>query len=189
MNGLLLAIDVGTTATKCLLLDAGRGVVAEDERRVALSRARPGWWSNALELVREAVARAGRRPIAAVGVTGMVPALVCLDAGGRPLRAAILQNDARADREIAELREELAGAGVLHRTGSPVTQQSVGPKLLWLRRHEPGVLARTASVCGSYDFVASRLTGTAAAGVVEANWALESGLYDFRAGAGAGDSR
>jgi xylulokinase len=195
MNGLLLAIDVGTTATKCLLLDAGRGVVAEYERPVALSSTRPGWaeedprswWANVLELVREAVAGAGSRPIAAVGVTGMVPAVVCLDAGGRPLRAAILQNDARADHEIAGLREALAGAGVLQRTGSPVTQQSVGPKLLWLRRHEPGVLARTASVCGSYDFVASRLTGTAAAGVVEANWALESGLYDFRAGAWAPD--
>ncbi|MGC1285174.1 MAG: FGGY family carbohydrate kinase, partial [Streptosporangiaceae bacterium] len=84
MNGLLLAIDVGTTATKCLLLDAGRGVVAEYERPVALSSARPGWaeedpqgwWANVLELVREAVAGAGSRPIAAVGVTGMVPALV-----------------------------------------------------------------------------------------------------------------
>jgi xylulokinase len=209
MNGLLLAIDVGTTATKCLLLDARRGVVAEYERPVALSSARPGWaeedpqewWANVLELTAEAVAGAGSRPIAAVGVTGMVPAVVCLDAGGRPLRAAMLQNDARADREIAELREALAGADVLQRTGSPVTQQSVGPKLLWLRRHEPGVLARTASVCGSYDFIASRLTGTAAAGgrgatpaaspaaagPVEANWALESGLYDFRAGAWASD--
>jgi xylulokinase len=195
MNGLLLAIDVGTTATKCLLLDANRGVVAEYERPVALSSARPGWaeedpqgwWANVLELVPEAIAGAAGRPVAAVGVTGMVPALVCLDAGGRPLRPAILQNDARADREIAELREALAGAGVLHRTGSPVTQQSVGPKLLWLRRHEPDVLARTARVCGSYDFIAARLTGAPAAGVVEANWALESGLYDFRAGAWAAD--
>jgi xylulokinase len=209
MNGLLLAIDVGTTATKCLLLDAGSGVVAEYERPVALSSARPGWaeedpqewWANALELAAEAVTGAGSRPIAAVGVTGMVPAVVCLDAAGRPLRAAVLQNDARADHEIDELREALAGAGVLQRTGSPVTQQSVGPKLLWLRRHEPGVLARTASVCGSYDFVASALTGTAAAGgrggtaatspaaagPVEANWALESGLYDFRAEAWASD--
>ena len=194
MNGLLLAIDVGTTATKCLLLDPGRGAVAEYERPVALSSARPGWaeedpdawWANARELVADAVAGAGSRGIGAVGVTGMVPALVCLDDRGRPLRAAILQNDARADREIAELREALAGAGVLHRTGSPVTQQSVGPKLAWLRRHEPDVLARTASVCGSYDFIASRLTG-AATGVVEANWALESGLYDFRAGAWAPD--
>jgi xylulokinase len=194
MNELLLAIDVGTTATKCLLLDPGRGVVAEYERPAVLSSARPGWaeedpqgwWANVLELVPEAVAGARGRPIAAVGVTGMVPALVCLDAGGRPLRAGILQNDARADREIAELREALAGADVLHRTGSPVTQQSVGPKLLWLRRHEPDVLARTASVCGSYDFIASRLAGSTH-GPVEANWALESGLYDFRAGAWAAD--
>jgi xylulokinase len=209
MNGLLLAIDVGTTATKCLLLDPGLGVVAEYERPVVLSSARPGWaeedpdewWANARDLVADAVAGAGSRGVAAVGVTGMVPALVCLDDSGRPLRAAILQNDARADREIAELREALAGADVLHRTGSPVTQQSIGPKLAWLRRHEPGVLARTASVCGSYDFVASRLTGAPAAGrrgataatrpaaasLVEANWALESGLYDFRAGAWAPD--
>jgi xylulokinase len=209
MNGLLLAIDVGTTATKCLLLDADRGVIAEYERPAELSSARPGWaeedpdawWASARELVAEAVSGAGGRPVAAVGVTGMVPALVCLDADGRPLRAAILQNDARADREIGELREALAGADVLHRTGSPVTQQSVGPKLLWLRRHEPDVLARTASVCGSYDFIASRLTGMAAAvgrgataatspaaaSVVEANWALESGLYDLRAGAWAAD--
>jgi xylulokinase len=199
MNELLLAIDVGTTATKCLLLDPGLGVVAEYERPVALASARPGWaeedpdawWANVRELTAEAVAGASGRPIAAVGVTGMVPALVCLDAAGRPLRAAILQNDARADREIDELREALAGADVLQRTGSAITQQSVGPKLLWLRRNEPGVLARTASVCGSYDFVASRLTGVAtgpaAAGPVEANWALESGLYDFRAGAWAED--
>jgi sugar (pentulose or hexulose) kinase len=153
-------------------------VVAEYERPVTLSSARPGWaeedpqdwWANVLELVREAVAGAGSRPIAAVGVTGMVPALICLDAGGHPLRPAILQNDARADHEIAGLREELAGAGVLHRTGSPVTQQSVGPKLLWLRRHEPGVLARTASVCGSYDFVtagADHVAGALAAGLVD----------------------
>jgi len=207
MNALLLAIDVGTTATKCLLLDAGRGVIAEYERPAGLSSARPGWaeedpgawWANVRELVAEAVTGAGGRPVAAVGVTGMVPALLCLDAGGRPLRAAILQNDARADREIGELREALAGADVLHRTGSAITQQSVGPKLLWLRRHEPDVLARTASVCGSYDFIASQLTGTAAArgaaaptssaaaGAVEANWALESGLYDFRAGTWAPD--
>jgi xylulokinase len=194
MNELLLAIDVGTTATKCLLLDPGRGVVAEYERPVALASARPGWaeedpdawWANVRELTAEAAAGAGGRPIAAVGVTGMVPALVCLDAAGRPLRAAILQNDARADREIGELREVLAGADVLQRTGSAVTQQSVGPKLAWLRRHEPDVLARTASVCGSYDFVASRLAGTTA-GPAEANWGLESGLYDFRAGAWAPD--
>lgn len=47
----------------------------------------------------------------------------------------------------------------MHRTGSAVTQQSVGPKLLWLRRHEPEILAHTRWARGSYDFIVYRLTG------------------------------
>jgi xylulokinase len=38
----------------------------------------------------------------------MVPAVILLDADHRPLRRAILQNDARAVTEIVELNEQLA---------------------------------------------------------------------------------
>jgi xylulokinase len=194
---LLLALDIGTTATKCALVDPQAGVVAEDERPVTLSSLHPGWaeedpdawWANVRELVPAVLAanRAAGR-VRAVGVTGMVPTLICLDRRGRPLRRSIQQNDARADREIDALRGSLAGAGVLQRTGSQITQQSVGPKVLWLRHHEPGVIRETAAICGSYDFIVRRLTGAAGtARSVEANWALESGLYDFRAGTWAED--
>jgi xylulokinase len=197
VRDLLLALDIGTTATKCALVDPQAGIVAEDERPVSLSSARPGWaeedpdawWANVLELVPAVLAAhgaAGR--VRAVGVTGMVPTLICLDRRGRPLRRSIQQNDARADREIDALRASLAGAGVLQRTGSAITQQSIGPKVLWLRQHEPGVIRETAAICGSYDFIVRRLTGAAGtARSIEANWALESGLYDFRAGTWADD--
>jgi xylulokinase len=50
------------------------------------------------------------------------------------------------------------------------------------------VLDRTAAIRGSYDYVAGRLTGrTGPYAPVEANWALESGLYDFRAADWAAD--
>jgi len=78
-----------------------------------------------------------------------------------------------------------AGADVLHRTGSAITQQSIGPKVAWLREHEPEVGWQTAAICGPYDFVVRWLTAGAAP--VEANWALESGLYDFRVGEWAAD--
>jgi sugar (pentulose or hexulose) kinase len=42
MTGVLLGLDIGTTATKCVLVDPGRGVIAEDARPVALATARPG---------------------------------------------------------------------------------------------------------------------------------------------------
>jgi len=194
-GGLLLGLDIGTTATKCVLVDPGRGVIAADARPVALASAHAGWaeedpatwWRNACELIPVVLGAAGRAgaDLGGIGVSGMVPALVCLDEAGRPLRPSIQQNDARAAAEVAALRAALAAANVLHRTGSAITQQSVGPKVAWLREHEPEVLWQTAAICGSYDFVVRRLTAGPAP--VEANWALESGLYDFRAGRWAAD--
>lgn len=124
------------------------------------------------------------RDVVGVGVAGMVPCVIALDARGAPLRPSIQQNDARAAEEIEQLRRRLAGARVLERTGSSLTQQSVGPKLLWLAKNEPETWARTAAIVGSYEFVASRLTGEL---FVETNWALESGLYDLEIGDWAPD--
>jgi xylulokinase len=190
LSDLLIGLDLGTTATKCVLLSPERGVVAQDARPVALSSARPGWaeedpdeWiRNAYELIPAVLAAAGAsgRDVRAIGVSGMVPALLCLDAAGRPLRLSIQQNDARAADQVARLRTALPAARVLARTGSAVTQQSVGPKVAWLREHEPDVVRRTAAICGSYDYLAHRLVAQGGPGApVEANWALESGLYDF----------
>jgi xylulokinase len=186
---LLLGIDIGTTATKAVLLDPQRGLVAEAERPVTLHSDHPGWaeedveewWSNVIALSRE-LGTVGE--IVAVGVSGMVPCVVLLDEAGRPLRRSIQQNDARAGHEIGELREALAGAAILERTGSPITQQSVAPTVAWLARHEPDVLARARTLLGSYDAIVARLTGERS---VELNWAVESGLYDLGTGTWAPD--
>jgi xylulokinase len=106
----------------------------------------------------------------------MVPAVLALDRGGRPLRRAILQNDARATRELDELAALLADIDFVQLTGSALTQQSVAPTLRWLERYEPDVFAGTAFVAGSYDWLAARLGGEPH---VERNWALESGLFGF----------
>lgn len=175
----LLGLDVGTSATKAIVVDTDGVVVARAERPADLSSPQPGWaeadpeqwWGNVCALCRDLpVSR-----VAAVGVSGMVPAVLLLDGAGRPLRPAILQNDARAAIEVERLRSRL-GEGVLARTGSPVTQQSVGPTGLWLAAHEPDVWRATRTILGSYDFLGFRLTGVRS---VERNWALESGLFEL----------
>ncbi len=183
-----LGIDLGTTATKAVVVDAGGSVVAEAERPSELISLHPGWaeestsrwWSNVCELCHELPTAQVR----AIGVSGMVPAVIPLDGDRRPLRAAILQNDARADGEIADLAGALDGLDLLERTGSPLTQQSVAPTARWLARYEPDLWARTTAIVGSYDFLAARLTGVVG---VERNWALESGLFDLRTGEWAAD--
>jgi xylulokinase len=104
----------------------------------------------------------------------MVPAVLTLDSAGAPLGRAILQNDARAHVEIEALRRQLGDLDLVAITGSALTQQSVAPLAVWLRRHEPDRWARTARICGSYDWLACRLGAEAH---VERNWAIESGLF------------
>jgi xylulokinase len=180
---LLLGVDIGTTATKAILLDPSEGVVGEASCSTTIHSPRPGWaeedpmewWENIGAAVRQLL-RHGSRELAAVGVSGMVPCVVLLDERGNPLRRSIQQNDARAAEEIAELQSRLSAARLLERTGSALTQQSVGPKLLWLQRWEPGVWSRVHTILGSYDAMVALLTGERS---VERNWALESGLFNL----------
>jgi len=183
-----LGIDVGTTATKGVVIDEAGRVVAQAQRRSDLRSPHPGWaeedteqwWDNVCSITSELPTDG----ICAVGVSGMVPCLIPLDHKGDALRPSIQQNDARAVAEVRELAHELRDARILERTGSPITQQSIAPAARWLQRHEPDVWERAETLLGSYDFITHRLTGERA---VESNWALESGLYDLETGAWAPD--
>ena len=186
---MLLGLDVGTTALKAVLLDPEQGIVAAVSRGHETTSPGPSyseadprdWLAGAIAIVPEVCAAAGIAPgdVRAVGVAGCVPCLLMLDADDEPLRPALLYNDGRAEREIDELRAELGDDEVLRRTGAGVTQQSIGPKLRWLQRHEPDLVAATRRICGSYDWLGGRFAGTA---YCERNWALESGLYDLGKG-------
>jgi xylulokinase len=136
------------------------------------------WWSNVGAVTQNCLSQANLGPenVAAVGVSGMVPTLILLDAAGNLLRPSIQQNDARATQEILDFQAKVDETAVLHQTGSAITQQSIGPKLLWLRRNEPQVMAQAVHLMGSYDYIVYKLTGCFSC---ERNWALESGLFDL----------
>jgi xylulokinase len=186
---LLLGIDIGTTSTIGILMDDEGRTVALAQRPVDLYSEHPGWaeedpqqwWDNTCALVGELLAKGGRSAadIAAIGVTGMLPAVVLLDAEGRLLRRSIQQSDGRTGREVAELVDSVDEAAFVRRTGNGINQQLVACKLRWLERHEPDVFTNIATVFGSYDYINWRLTGVR---VIEHNWALESGFVDLSSG-------
>jgi xylulokinase len=183
---MLLGIDIGSSGVKAALVDPDEGVLATAQEEVALLSPRPGWaeadpddwWRAVCSLVPRLLEETGRasQDIEAVANAGMVPAVLALDISGRPLRRAILQNDARATEELDELSALMADIDLLQLTGSALTQQSVAPTLRWLARHEPDVFGSTASVAGSYDWLARAL---GARPHLERNWAIESGLFEL----------
>ncbi|KGI68024.1 FGGY-family carbohydrate kinase [Mycolicibacterium rufum] len=184
MTRYTVGIDIGTTGTKTVLMDVEAGIVASATRATALHSPAPGWaeadtgqwYRNVVESIREVLTVSGAPPeqVGAIATSGMVPAVVPVDGAGQPLRRAILQNDARAHREVADLAAALTDTDLVHLTGSALTQQSVAPTTVWLRDHEPDVYAQTAHWLGSYDWV---LCALGAPAHVEHNWALESGLF------------
>jgi xylulokinase len=165
---LFLGLDVGSSGTKGVLVDAEGRLEAAAELPHGISRPRPGWaeqdaeldwWGSVAEVSRRVLV--GRAPrVAAVGVAGLGPCLVPTGADGRPLRPAILYGiDSRAGEQIARLTGELGLETILARCGAQLTSQSVGPKLRWLADEEPQVWAATRRVFGATSYVVSRLTG------------------------------
>jgi xylulokinase len=185
---LLLGLDIGTTSTIGILIDDLGGTVAVESRPVTFHSDRANWaeedtdewWRNVGEICRALVAKTGGADsIAAVGVTGMLPAVILLDRDGRPLRRSIQQNDARATAELEGYRTAMNEAEFLSLTGTGYSQQLVGPKLMWLRTHEPDVVSQAKHVLGASDYITYRLSGSLQ---VEHNWALESGFVSIATG-------
>jgi xylulokinase len=175
------AIDAGTTGARAIAFDLTGRVVAEIRRPYSISSPRPGWaeqdahnWAeSAVAALRGLAARtraAGR--IRAIGLTGQCPTMVVADERGRPLRPGMLYRDNRAVTEALEMRERIGDQAMHERTGHVAEAFHVGPKLLWLRRHEPEVFARTRLVLQPRDVVLHRLTGLARTDETHANATL-----------------
>lgn len=179
-----LGIDIGTTGTKVVAFSTDEGSMIAASRSATAYSSRAGiaeadcaeWVDNAVSAIAELLTDARIEPsrVGAISTTGMVPAVVMIDADGNPLRRAILQSDARAVDEIERIARELEPHHPVSATGSAVSQQSVAPTLAWIQRHEPEVWSRTRLVVGGYDWM---LMHFGACAHVERNWALESGLF------------
>lgn len=195
MSDLVLGIDIGTGSTKGVLARAD-GVVVATAIRVhegAMTMPRPDhaemdadsvWWADIVAVCRELLTEG--RAVSAVCVSGLGPCLLLTDDLGAPVRPAILYGiDGRARAEIAELEQTLGADQVLARCNTPLTTQAVGPKAMWVRRHEPEVWARASRWFSASSFAAFRLTGEY---VLDHHTASQSvPLYDARVGDWASD--
>jgi xylulokinase len=189
-----LGIDIGTSATKAVLVRPDGRVLAQADRPHALSLPRPGWaehdaeqvwWQDVLALLAELVplAHGGLRGIC---VSGIGPCVVPCDKKVRPLRPAILYGiDTRAGAEVEELDRHYGADSILARGGSQLSSQALGPKLLWLRRNEPELWRAAAGWYMASSFVVARLSGEY---ILDRHSASQcSPLYDLERGAWAED--
>ena len=166
---LVLGLDVSTTATKAVLLDAEGEVRAVGTSEYRYETPRPLWseqdpalwWQATVAAIGDALGAGGvgGDAVEAVGLTGQMHGLVALDSADRVLRPAILWNDQRTAAECDLIRELVGRERLIAVTGNDALPGFTAPKLLWVRRNEPEVWSSIAHVLLPKDLVRLRLTG------------------------------
>ena len=129
---LYIGIDLGTSASKFLLVDEVGRVLNTVTKEYPLSFPRPGWseqdpahwWQACLAGVPELLAGFDAKQVAGIGVGGQMHGLVALDAAGNVLRPAILWNDGRTAAQVDYLNETV-GPVCPHRQ-NPAAQRLPG---------------------------------------------------------------
>jgi xylulokinase len=176
----LLGVDIGTSASKGVLVREDGVVVSSAVEEHALEIPRPGcaehdaeraWWHDFVAITNSLLSSAKSAPgqVAGIGLSAISPAILPIDREGRPLRKAILYGiDTRATKEVSHLQQVIDGCARLRSSGVRLSSQSAAPKVLWIRRHEPEVWDRTHLVVNGSGFLLYRLTGNTALDVYDA---------------------
>ena len=166
-----LGVDIGTYESKGVLVDGHGAVLGSASRPHGLivpqagwaeHRAEEDWWEDFVWLARKLIAESGLAPskIKAIGTSAIGPCMLPVDVDGVPLMNAVLYGvDTRASREIEDLTASIGAETIFARCGNALTSQSVGPKILWLKRNRPNIYARAHKFLNSTSFLVHRLTG------------------------------
>ena len=101
MKRYVIALDQGTTSSRCIIFDREQNVVGMAQREFTQYYPKPGWvehdpmeiWSSQYSVLTEALAQAGVSPeeVAAIGITNQRETTVVWDRHtGRPIYHAIV---------------------------------------------------------------------------------------------------
>lgn len=165
-----IGIDIGTFDSKGILIDEKGTILASSNSPHEMEIPEPGyaehdaekiWWGDFCRISKDLLQKAKVNPedIKGIGCSAIGPTCLPVDSANVPLRKAILYGvDVRAKKQIDELNNELGEKYVLKRYGNPITSQSIGPKILWLKENEPDIYEKTAKFLTASSYIVSKLT-------------------------------
>jgi len=149
----VVAIDQGTTSTRCIVFDHHGRLVSVAQREQQYHYPRPGHveqdateiWRNVDRVMPQALQDAGIRPeqVAALGITNQRETVVVWDRNtGVPVRRAIVWQDMRAQELVAELERAPGADAVAERCGLALRSYFSAPRLRWILDNTRGLRER-----------------------------------------------
>jgi xylulokinase len=160
----LLGIDIGTTSVKTAAfnerLEPLCSLVADytlDSHGDTVEFDGDKYW----EIVKSEIEKIKKElSIDALAVDTQCETLILTDDNGTPVRPAIVWLDNRATEEAAIIEKQFGRKKVYEITGQPeITATWPACKLLWVKRNEPEVWAKTKKVFLLEDWILFKMTG------------------------------
>lgn len=178
-----LGIDIGTSGTKTLAVNAKGKILAQAMEAYPCYHPKPlwseqdpeDWWQATVKTVRAVVKQAKLKPadVRAIGLSGQMHGSVFLDKNNKVVRRALLWNDQRTAAECAEIEKRAGGRKrLIEMVANPALTGFTAPKILWLRNAEPKNFEKTVKVLLPKDDIRRRLTGEFATEVSDASGML-----------------
>jgi glycerol kinase len=161
MRKLIVAIDQGTTSTRCILFDHHGNIISSAQREHAQLYPQAGWvehdpieiWQRTQEVIQQVLAQEKIIPgeISAIGVTNQRETTVVWDKNtGKPYYNAIVWQDTRTKPICDQLALDGGQDRFRSKVGLPLSTYFSGPKIIWLLETMPQL--RTAAKRGEVLF-------------------------------------
>jgi xylulokinase len=166
----VLGVDVGTTAIKAAVFDVHGVEIGSHSEEYSLLTPRAGWveldadtYTTTFSLAVRQVMQETSAPVEdlkALGLSAQGETMLCLDADNLPIGRAIVWLDNRATTESEDIEQHF-GRPLIHATTGQVAMDAIWPaaKILWIKRNQPEVFARTAKFVLLKDYLVYQLTG------------------------------
>ena len=149
----VMALDAGTTSSRCILFNKEGAMVSVAQKEFTQHFPKPGWvehdaneiWSTQLGVAVEAVLKAGATAadIAAIGITNQRETTVVWDKmTGEPVCNAIVWQCRRTSEYCDSLKEKGLVEMFRQKTGLVIDAYFSGTKLKWILDHVPGARER-----------------------------------------------
>lgn len=160
-----LGIDVGTTSIKGLVVDEKGKLLDNYSYPLKMNIPKPGWaeqdpnmwWEGVLEILKNVSLK---HSISALGFSGQMHSLVCLDKNYEVIRPAILWCDQRTTLQCKKATELLGGEkNVIEIIGNPFLEGFTFPKILWVKENEPDNFKKIKKILLPKDYIIFKLTG------------------------------
>lgn len=174
----VLGIDLGTSATKTILVDENGVTRASAEYSYPMYQPHNGWaeqdpadWKKAvLTTIKQVVQKSGVKPeeVTGIGLSGQMHGSVLLDENNEPLGRTILWCDQRSSAQAEEMLQLLPMEKWLEISANPPLAAWTAAKMLWIRENEPEKYAKCRHLLLPKDYIRFVLTGEFATDVSDA---------------------